>query len=337
MKKNYKDDIIDISYDDDEKDKVKLLSSKYFKYVLVVLFLIILIFLVNILFFNNKGTTYVIRLTGDKNINILLGEEYVEPGYIAFDNKNNNVTDQVRIVNTINTSQVGDYEVVYIIGNKIVRRNVSVIENIDGSTSIYLKGDKVKYIEVGKKYEESGYIAIDTVDGDITEKVKVEGEVDTDNTGIYKIVYSVTNSNNITTMESRTVVVSKYSLNLNILNDGYTKDKVIIEVGVIDKDFSYLELPNKERIYEKTYRYTVSENGTYEFSKYNKDGDKQTESIKVNNIDRELPNGTCEGVIRGSKTTISVKATDNTGISYYKYMEVIIIQIHLQSMIDYHL
>lgn len=49
----------------------------------------------------------------------------------------------------------------------------------------------------------------DEVDGDLTDKITVEGSVDTSKEGEYTLVYSVTNSRGKTATFTRTVIVRK--------------------------------------------------------------------------------------------------------------------------------
>ena len=63
-------------------------------------------------------------------------------------------------------------------------------------------------IKVGQKYIEPGFSTVDTIDGDITSKTNVnKSNLDTSKKGTYRIIYSVVNSDNITTSETRTIIV----------------------------------------------------------------------------------------------------------------------------------
>jgi len=73
---------------------------------------------------------------------------------------------------------------------------------------ITLLGDKVKEVEIGSTYTDSGAIAIDNYDGDLTDQIIQTGSVDTSTVGTYTITYNVTDSqSNNATAVSRTVVV----------------------------------------------------------------------------------------------------------------------------------
>lgn len=56
---------------------------------------------------------------------------------------------------------------------------------------IKLRGPESISIELGTKWKEPGYKAIDNVDGNITNRVVIDGVVNTSILGKYKIVYNV--------------------------------------------------------------------------------------------------------------------------------------------------
>ena len=80
---------------------------------------------------------------------------------------------------------------------------VPVISGVNESTTI----------TVGSKFDPmAGVSATDDIDGDLTDKIKVEGTVDANKVGDYKLVYSVTNSRGKTTTFTRTVHVQKQAV-----------------------------------------------------------------------------------------------------------------------------
>ncbi|MCG8402808.1 MAG: DUF5011 domain-containing protein, partial [Firmicutes bacterium] len=72
---------------------------------------------------------------------------------------------------------------------------------------ITLIGDSVVTVEQGQMYVEKGVVCIDNNDGDITDKVEIEGFVDTDRIGEYVIIYKVTDTSGNITVEQRLVKV----------------------------------------------------------------------------------------------------------------------------------
>jgi hypothetical protein len=74
---------------------------------------------------------------------------------------------------------------------------------------ILLKGRSPIYLNLSTPYEELGAIAYDTTDGILTDKIEIiSDDIVTANNGIYKVVYSVTNSRGNTSTVSRTVIVN---------------------------------------------------------------------------------------------------------------------------------
>lgn len=58
-------------------------------------------------------TKPMINLKGDKEVKVYLNEDYVEPGFIATDNYDGDIAENVTTTNNINKEQTGTYEVIY--------------------------------------------------------------------------------------------------------------------------------------------------------------------------------------------------------------------------------
>lgn len=173
-------------------------------YLLITGIVLLVAIIVTTLFF--MGDKYTIELIGEERITITIGSRYIEPGYKAYDKKNNDVTSQVEIKSNIDTSKKGEYEVIYTIDGITKVRYVTVNE---GNTYINLLGDVNMYLKVGDKYVEPGYEVYDSVDQNLKSKVKVSGSIDTSKAGTYQITYSVVNSRNETITAKRYVIVKK--------------------------------------------------------------------------------------------------------------------------------
>ena len=83
---------------------------------------------------------------------------------------------------------------------------------------ITLKGEVVVKLKLNQKYTELGATAHDNIDGDITNKIKIEGNVDTKKIGTYKIKYIVSDEAGNTDIKERTVIVEKDSTNNTVTN-----------------------------------------------------------------------------------------------------------------------
>lgn len=122
--------------------------------------------------------------------------------YKASDNYDGNLTSKV--VKKYDTNKIY-LEVEDSSFNKTVK-SINVDYSDVDSPNINLVGED-KSVYIGSKYEEPGYNAIDNCDGDITDKVIVEGNVDTNKVGIYEIKYIVTDSSGNKTEKTRKVTV----------------------------------------------------------------------------------------------------------------------------------
>lgn len=145
-----------------------------------------------------------IVLTEDDPNAMTEGKPYVEAGYRAFDNYDGDITHRV-----IRTEEYGliTYAVVDSSGNPAYAQRE--IPGVDIQPPVItLAGGEDLAITVGSFYEEPGYTAMDNLDGDVTDKVTVEGEVDWLHPGRYTVTYSAAdNAENLATV-SRTVEVT---------------------------------------------------------------------------------------------------------------------------------
>ena len=62
-------------------------------------------------------TNTELKLIGDKNITLNIGDTYTEPGYNATDIIDDDITDKVKTYGTVDTSVSGVYRIVYIVVN----------------------------------------------------------------------------------------------------------------------------------------------------------------------------------------------------------------------------
>ena len=115
----------------------------------------------------------------------LPGADYVEEGYAASDNYDGDITDQVTTAFDAEKG-VMVYTVKDSSGNET--RVERVIRYSDPTPpEITLTGDSEITIQAGDSFTEPGYTAKDNVDGDITDKVQVEGSVNANRAGTYTI------------------------------------------------------------------------------------------------------------------------------------------------------
>ena len=196
--------------------KRRRLKVKRIVIILVILIIISLIILSPFMFID-------IKLIGNKKIELDYGEKYSEPGFKAY-MFNKEITDKIKVNNNIKES-VGNYEVTYsykfLIYN-IKRTRKIIVSDLTGP-EITLKGDKKLSVTINTKYEEPGYEAIDKLDGDLTENVKVSDNIDITKLGDYEVIYEVKDKAGNVNKEIRKVKVEKLKPTQMSIKD-YTLD-----------------------------------------------------------------------------------------------------------------
>ena len=141
----------------------------------------------------------VITLKGKDTVVVNYGKTYEDEGYTAYDSYDGNITRKVKVTNDVDYTKLGDYQIIYSVidssNNEYkVSRYVSVVDN--EKPKIEIDRNINSYLIKGSSINLNNYKATDNFDGDLTDKVKVTGTVDTNKNGIYKVIYSVTDSNN---------------------------------------------------------------------------------------------------------------------------------------------
>ncbi len=162
-----------------------------------------------------KDTTPpTITLKGENPQIIEFGQKYQELGATLSDDKDSNPT---LIIDTskLNLDKLGEYKVIYIAkdsaGNEAnATRIVKVVDTTPPTITLF--GDNNITLELNEEYKEAGFEAIDNYDGNITNKVKILGSVQTDTAKTYTLTYSVTDSSNNSATATRTItVIDPYS------------------------------------------------------------------------------------------------------------------------------
>ena len=254
---------------------------------------------------------YYLVLNGSTDVVIYQNMEYVDAGYMAYDNKGNIFEEDVVIDGNVDTTVVGEYKIKYIFNNLEEIRTITVLAKSQQLTFLVLLGDKTIYLKQGEEYQEPGYNVIDSVDDNLVNQVKIEGEININEIGTYKLVYKVKNQLGVELKEERTIIVLGNDISISYSPENNTRDKVIINIGVVGNYFDYIVFPDGTKRYQRYDKYEVSNNGVYKFLIYSKDGGYQEKEIEIKNIDKVAPTGNCSGYYKGGKSYLSVTATDD--------------------------
>ncbi|MBQ7140550.1 MAG: polysaccharide deacetylase family protein [Bacilli bacterium] len=159
---------------------MKIIKNKKYMTNNILIFSPILILLCFImclsLFF---GTREYLKINGEKNITLVLNNEYIEKGATSYNmfGKTNN---KINISGKVNNTKVGKYKIKYKIQNNIfsndIERIIEVKDNIN--PEIILEGGNEVVVCPNQEFVELGYSASDNYDGDITNKVIVNNKRD---------------------------------------------------------------------------------------------------------------------------------------------------------------
>ena len=132
------------------------------------------------IFYVANNVPPIIELNGKDTITINVGETYQDEGatatYLDFD-----VTDKISVDNTLDINKTGTYKITYKIKLKYIKltsTEVRTINVIDANSPIITLTKNEITIDQNTKYNEPGYKATDSYDGDLTDQVKVENKVD---------------------------------------------------------------------------------------------------------------------------------------------------------------
>ena len=151
-----------------------------------------------------------LTLTGDNPKTICPNTEYQEEGYKAIDEYDGDLTDQVikESNDNIITYKVKDKS-----NNEITITREIIHKDVE-SPKIELKGGSNITIYKGNNYNEPGYSAVDNCDKDITSKVVVTGDVNTNIPGTYTKTYKVEdNAGNKQEVKRQIKVINPVSYN----------------------------------------------------------------------------------------------------------------------------
>ncbi len=146
-----------------------------------------------------------LNLIGSTEPYVCPAKDYVEEGYSAIDNYDGDITSKVEKINE-------DNKIIYRVSDSSgnISENNRIIHYEDvNKPVITLKGNKTITLNIGEEYVEKGYTAADNCNGDLTSKVKVTNNINSNNAGVYKVTYTVEDDSHNTTSVTRTVKVAK--------------------------------------------------------------------------------------------------------------------------------
>lgn len=182
-----------------------------------------------VIFLLNKWEVKI-ELKGEDPLSVAYGEKWVDPGanakYQGSLLKFIGADLPVKAKGEVDTKRIGEYRIEYSATAQGIYAKKQRIVKVQDKKSPEIKltaGSDVK-ITVGSQWQD-GYSAVDDVDGDITEKVKVSGHVDFNTVGDYELTYEVADASGNKAKQVRKVAV--IAAQANTADPAAGKNKVI--------------------------------------------------------------------------------------------------------------
>lgn len=196
----------------------------------------------------NDTVKPTIKLLGKSVVTVKVDSKYKDKGAVATDNVDGNITKSIKVKSTVDTSEEGEYKVLYSVidssGNKsvlsrkvIVKEDATEEEKDTTEPVITFNSNLTQNICIGKKPNISksglyGYSAYDDVDGDVTNKVKVSGATSKAKTvGTFSLKYTVTDSSGNKAFITKNYTVTDCSTSSSVTSKQTTKPETeVVEI-----------------------------------------------------------------------------------------------------------
>ena len=219
----------------------------------------------------------LITINGDSELTLEAGANYTELGAKATDNEDGDLSGSILVTGEVNTKIPGVYKIFYGLkdsaGNEAVTITRTVVVVDTTPPVITLVGESIVTVEVGSDYEDQGTAANDSVDGDLTSKVKVTGKVDVQKVGKYQLKYNVEDASGNAAKElvrnvlvgdtGRPIISLRGDSNTTIEAGSIYEDAGAQAIDTGDGDLSskieVVSTVNTDKIGEYTVTYTVSD------------------------------------------------------------------------------
>ena len=169
---------------------------------MIIILIVIIVLLIFVLFYcdyyvekNGLEKYLKLKLNGKKEIVLNYKDDYKDKGATATYN-GKNITKSIKVKTNFDIKHVGEYKYTYTVKykklSKSIVRKVKIVDK--NEPKIELIGENEITIYNGTEYKDPGFKANDEYDGDITNRVKVNSNVDTSKVGEYKVIYDVSDS-----------------------------------------------------------------------------------------------------------------------------------------------
>ena len=172
-----------------------------------------------------------VNVADDSVVTVEVGESYrqeISATWLGID-----ITDLGKFEGEVDTSKVGSYYLTY--KSPFLGKEYKTVVNVKDSSvpKITLLGDTEVFVSMDSDYEELGYYAYDSYDGDIT--YNVERQYEKINNFTYRIKYMVKDSSGNESYATRTVIQRKGVVCLTF-DDGPSYDSTPQILEILDRN-----------------------------------------------------------------------------------------------------
>ncbi len=157
----------------------------------IIIVLVLIVAFVSFLIIGNMSLK--ISIDGKVNDKITINDSNYEHPKLKCSFLGKDISDDIKIEKDVDVTKLGHQTVEYscskLFFSKSYKLEFDVVDN--EKPEIKLNGEEKVSLYIGDTYEEKGATASDNYDGDLTDKIAVEGVVDSSVIGEYKINYKV--------------------------------------------------------------------------------------------------------------------------------------------------
>lgn len=170
-------------------------KCKFRRLIVIISIIVILISSILFILYYLFGGNYLKMTSNNNKIEVLVNDKDYKKVKIkcTFFNKE---VDNIKLINKIDISKLGNQEEEYECKKSFFKKSIKIKYNIVDKEEPVLEVESEENVSiyVGDEYKEPTIKAIDNYDGDITDKIEVNGSVDNQKEGTYEIEYKVKDS-----------------------------------------------------------------------------------------------------------------------------------------------
>ena len=204
----------------------------------------------------------VVSLIGDNPISLNIGDTFTDPGAIAIDYEDGDISAFIQTYSDVDTAVAATYTITYTVtdsdGNTVSTSRSVIVNGINSIPLITLVGSNLINLNIGDTFTDPGATAIDNEDGDISSTIQTDSDVDTAVAATYLVSYTVTDSdgNRVSTIRSVFVsdstspstirnVPSDYATIQDAITNAVDGDTIILAPGTYQVDtIQYIDKNN---------------------------------------------------------------------------------------------